>query len=806
MLKEKLKFLSFWAINDNLNLDKMKLQLLQLKELGLDGVVFQPRNYPGNPEYLSLEYMNILSEIILYAKLLNIKFWLYDENGWPSGRAGGLVNKRYPEAKCYYLMKTEEGIKVQSKDAISSLDPAAGKIFLEETFERYRKGLKAEAFDYVEGFFSDEVGYLDGFGASLTLGGVPWCEEIAPLYEKKYKESLLDSLHLLFEDGEECQKVRYQYWETLNELLVDSFYRPINEWCSRYKKKYTAHVKGEENPYFQVSFSSSCYQILKNVSVPAVDALERYSGNAYYPRIASSVAKQFHSGESLCEAIGGSGWGLSPEDFINYISWLVQCGIKTFVLHLQQFQLKGEAIRDWPPSLPLHMTWKHGLTSVIQEIRQWEKEFGKEEEKKPIFLLVAPTRGVMGGFRPGDSKTVNIHDGSNVPNSTGGRISNEFMDFVEQCSNLRIRFDVTEEKILEEHANITSDGVQIGHTTYEKVILSNGCLWENEDIIKVIKENGFLMARESLRQRDYRQEEVRKSKKLSLSQTPWKYINSGENQLLLPFNTNQNLVYECCIRIQNEMELKNIYLYSSDLADDIIFNGYKLEKKTDKDGFIYPIPDKLVRTPLWNIKIDVSCSPEKEPFIYIRGQFLVFSTDNYSNKGKREVITKGPFYLSGKIEKVNCSNFIESGFPFIGTEITISKEFTNAELLMSNSLKFAGVFADMLKIRIDDRHAYIHGSDWSVPFEIKPGTHEMELTCYPSTYNTYGPHQYMGGDYKIISPAQYKGIKNFADPTRFPKKTCTDSWNFVKFGIEKELNAYAVSYDKRELNRWELGI
>jgi hypothetical protein len=96
----------------------------------------------------------------------------------------------------------------------------------------------------------------------------------------------------------------------------------------------------------------------------------------------------------------------------------------------------------------------------------------------------------------------------------------------------------------------------------------------------------------------------------------------------------------------------------------------------------------------------------------------------------------------------------------------------------------------MLKITVDNQTAYIHGSSWSVPFEIKPGHHELDITCYPSTYNTYGPHHYLGGDYKLISPSQYEGIKNFADPVRYPKNTRKDSWNFVKFGIEKELQIH----------------
>lgn len=790
MKKEKLNFLGFWAINSGLNLNRMKLQLLHLSNCGLNGVVFQPRNYPGKPEYLSKEYMDILSELILYAKSIDMCFWIYDENGWPSGRAGGLVCKRYPEAKSYYLMDTKDGIEILSKNEISSLDSYAGQLFLEFTYEEYRRGLNREAFDYVEGFFSDEVGYLDGHGISVSIGGVPWCEYYSNVYEKKYNQKIEDSWELLFRDGEGHEKVRYQYWETLNELLVDSFYKPIHEWCNQYGKKYTAHTKGEENPFFQVSYSGSCYQVLKNVSIPAIDALERYPGNGYYPRIASSIAKQFHSGESLCEAIGGSGWGLTPENFTNYTKWLIKCGIQTFVFHLQQYELNGEAIRDWPPSIPLHVNWKESFTYILKELRNWEKEFVLEDEKKPLHLIVAPTRGVMAGFRPKDSMGINEHDGSRVPDSNGGRISNEFIEFVDICNEQQIRFDVTEEKILEEYAKITSKGVHLGHMTYEKVILANGCMWNDTDVINVIKGKGFLMARESLKQRDYRREVKNEYKKISIHQTSWTYVKSGENQLLLPANREEADTYRRLLKVKEESSMKNIYIYSSDIIDGIFFNGIKLDMKVEKDKLIYQVPDKISQTPLWDIRVEVTKATQKQPFLYVRGDFLVLSETDYECRRKRELITNGPFYLSGKKENISCDNFIKSGFPFIGTSITIRKEFSNTELLPPNSLQISGVFGDLLKVNIDGECCHIYENDWRIPLEIRPGHHEIEVTCYPSTYNTYGPHHYLGGDYKIISPSQYKGVKNFADSSKLPIDTWSDSWNFVKFGIEKELNGY----------------
>lgn len=87
----------------------------------------------------------------------------------------------------------------------------------------------------------------------------------------------------------------------------------------RNNKEFTAHLKGEENTFFQLSYSGSCFQVLNNVTIPAIDALGRYPENNYFSRIASSIAMQFGNGNCLAEALGGSGWGLKPQDFINYM-------------------------------------------------------------------------------------------------------------------------------------------------------------------------------------------------------------------------------------------------------------------------------------------------------------------------------------------------------------------------------------------------------------------------------------------------------------------------------------------------------
>ena len=80
-----LRFFTFWAINAPLDERRLCEQLDSMRAFGFDGAVFHPRFYPGVPTYLGDEYMAVLSRVILYAKSIGMEFWIYDEDGWPSG-------------------------------------------------------------------------------------------------------------------------------------------------------------------------------------------------------------------------------------------------------------------------------------------------------------------------------------------------------------------------------------------------------------------------------------------------------------------------------------------------------------------------------------------------------------------------------------------------------------------------------------------------------------------------------------------------------------------------------------------------
>ena len=90
------RFYSLWSINGPLDQLRLRRQLDQLKASGLDGVVWHPRFYPNQPPYLGDAYLREVSDIIRHAKAIGMAFWVYDEDGWPSGTVSGRLLKKYP--------------------------------------------------------------------------------------------------------------------------------------------------------------------------------------------------------------------------------------------------------------------------------------------------------------------------------------------------------------------------------------------------------------------------------------------------------------------------------------------------------------------------------------------------------------------------------------------------------------------------------------------------------------------------------------------------------------------------------------
>jgi hypothetical protein len=142
----------FWAWNTKLDKDELIRQIEVFKELGYGGFHMHVRTGMAT-DYLSDEYMGMISACVEKARQEKMLSWLYDEDRWPSGAAGGLVtkNKAY---RIRHLLLTQRPYGSCGKVSRESQSRASS--------ERCENGELLACFDVV----------LDGEGSLLAYGKI----------------------------------------------------------------------------------------------------------------------------------------------------------------------------------------------------------------------------------------------------------------------------------------------------------------------------------------------------------------------------------------------------------------------------------------------------------------------------------------------------------------------------------------------------------------------------------------------------------------------------------------------------------
>jgi hypothetical protein len=138
----------FWAWNTKLDKDELVRQIDIFKELGYGGFHMHVRTGMATA-YLSDEYMDMVSACVEKARQEKMLAWLYDEDRWPSGAAGGLVTKN-PVYRVRHILLTRRPRGVPGKGTAEKLPRAS--------FGRCENGELLACFDVV----------LDGDGSLLS--------------------------------------------------------------------------------------------------------------------------------------------------------------------------------------------------------------------------------------------------------------------------------------------------------------------------------------------------------------------------------------------------------------------------------------------------------------------------------------------------------------------------------------------------------------------------------------------------------------------------------------------------------------
>ena len=189
MQQKDYRSIPFYSLNDELEEGRLREQIRFMHKQGIGGFFLHARG-GLETEYLSEEWFRLMEAAVDEAKKLGMDVWFYDENGWPSGFAGGELLKEgnyvaYLELKeesaysadafASYVLVGQEYRRVAEEQGetvyyniyvrynhsyVDLLDPEVTRQFLRSTHEKYYERFKKEFGKTVAGFFTDEPQYF----------------------------------------------------------------------------------------------------------------------------------------------------------------------------------------------------------------------------------------------------------------------------------------------------------------------------------------------------------------------------------------------------------------------------------------------------------------------------------------------------------------------------------------------------------------------------------------------------------------------------------------------------------------------
>ncbi|MCU0363524.1 MAG: hypothetical protein MUE32_09210, partial [Bacteroidales bacterium] len=400
-----------WDWNDDITEDGIDFQMQQFSEAGIGGVFVHPR--PGLiTEYLSDEWFRLFDYSVKKGKELGMKVWIYDENSYPSGFAGGHVPAEMPDSYRHgsgLKMEILGKLDVRMSDTIALVLKKTGATFTDitatweeekgktGTYYIFRKTYPAKSpwyggFTYVDLLYPGvtekflELTMKKGYGrnradfgqalpgvftdepnleAAMSDGAMMrWTPDLWDAFKKRWGYDLRLSLPSLAEEYGDWRKVRHDYYELLLELFVDRWAKPWSAYCDENNLLWTGHywehgwpepTDGSDEPAFYIWHQMPGIDMLGN----RLDShgLGGQFGNDRAVRELRSAANQAGRTRTLSETYGGGGWEMSFETQKRLVDWELALGVNFVNQHLSYYSLNGVRKFDYPPSFSYHEPW-----------------------------------------------------------------------------------------------------------------------------------------------------------------------------------------------------------------------------------------------------------------------------------------------------------------------------------------------------------------------------------------------------------------------------------------------------------------
>jgi hypothetical protein len=497
----------FFVWNADITREEIDNFLTDFVKQGSKQVFVHPR--PGLiTEYLSQKWFDLFRYTVDKGRELGMKVWIYDENSYPSGFAGGHVPAEMPESfnqgqglkmtrletlpdtadKYHVVLKEENG---KFSDITSVVDEEKGKpgkyLLFSKTY--YGRSDWYGGFPYVDLLYKGVTDKFIGltmtgyekiagneFGITVpgtftdepqinSPGGIRYTPDLFDQFREKWGYDLKISLPSLFEETGDWKKVRHNYTGTLLDLFVSRWAVPWYEYCNSKGLIFTGHYWEHEWPNMRMGGDNMAMYIYHHV--PAVDMLfnqfndstpNAQFGNVRAIKELASAANQAGRNRKLSETYGGSGWDLTFTEMKRNGDWEYALGVNLMNQHLTFFSMQGARKYDYPPTFDYHEPWWNNYKYINDHYARLSLALSAGKQVNDI-LVIEPTT------------TSWLYDSYVKRNPKVAEIGQSFQSFITKLEKEQVEYDLGSENIINSLGSAGRGKLVVGNAEYSTVIL-----------------------------------------------------------------------------------------------------------------------------------------------------------------------------------------------------------------------------------------------------------------------------------------------------------------------------------------------
>lgn len=471
--------LPFWSWNDKLQEDELRRQIRRMHELGMNGFFMHARG-GLETEYLSDEWYELIRACVDEAKKLGMEAWAYDENGWPSGFAGGklLEDERnhavFLTCEQTDVFPTDEnvlGVYIftdgvpklvtvpqnvpytvirmgRDSSYVDTLDADITRKFIEQTHEQYRKRVGFS--ENMPGFFTDEPQYY--------RYRTPWSRKMPAEFERAYGYSVFSVLPALFLDFEGAEELRYDYYLLCHRLFIQNFIKVIYDWCEENGCMLTGHAVEERSLSTQMWCCGGVMPFYEYEHIPGVDYLGRNIDHDLATKQLGSVCAQLGRKKAMSEMFGCCGWDVTPLELKRIAELQYVNGVNLMCQHLYPYSERGQRKNDYPAHYSEHLPWQDSMRDFNTYFNHLGYTLSRGKELVTTLIIHPMHSAYLHYKRKEDAESIR-------------RLEDETLAISNRFSSHQIPYHWGDETMMAKLAYVEGDTLCVGLCRYRFVVI-----------------------------------------------------------------------------------------------------------------------------------------------------------------------------------------------------------------------------------------------------------------------------------------------------------------------------------------------